>query len=59
MTYEEFQKSLWESKSKTGNISLEKVIDRLSFLVYDMHQEIEALKNENFRLALEIVRLSD
>lgn len=46
MTYEEFQKSLWESKSKTGITSLEKVIDRLSFIVYDMHIENDELKNK-------------
>jgi len=46
MTYEEFQKSLWESKSKTGITSLEKVIDRLSFIVYDLHIENDELKNK-------------
>ena len=46
MTYEEFQKSLWESKSKTGITSLERVIDRLSFIVYDMHIENDELKNK-------------
>lgn len=46
MTYEEFQKSLWEPKSKTGITSLEMVIDRLSVIVYDMHIENDILKNK-------------
>lgn len=50
MTYEEFQKPLWESKSKTGITSLERVIDRLSVIVYELNEKVEFLEKENKEL---------
>ena len=55
MTYEEFQKSLCEPIN--GSFDNVTIIIRMQRIMYDMHQEIEKLKNENYKLDQDIESL--
>ena len=55
MTYEEFQERL--NQPINGDANFATMYAQLVKFVYEMHEDINTLKNENFKLAYEIVEL--
>lgn len=55
MTYEELQERL--NQPIAGDFNNVTIIIQMQRIIYEMHEDINTLKNENFKLAYEIVEL--